>query len=169
MNSARSLYSILNVIIFLLLIGLGLGIFFFAMILLGVKQDIIHINEDISNFKTETMLYIFVILKLSIYVVFIVALWKLRKVTQLLLKKDFYNKELINVLSSSGKLMVITGVVSWCIDWLSNIFFKYKFIIGINEKTIVYLLAIAIGLFLMLISTVLRDAMTIKEENDLTI
>lgn len=169
MNATRTLYSILNVIIFLLLIGIGLGIFFFVMILFGVKQEFLIIDEDVVSFKTEAMLYVYRILKLGVYVVFVRALWNMRKATKLLLKKDFYNKELIKALSASGKLMVIAGVSAWCIDGISDVFFKFKFLIGLSEKTLVHLFIIAIGLFLMLMGTVLRDTKAIKQENDLTI
>ncbi|WP_282043824.1 hypothetical protein [Winogradskyella flava] len=169
MNSARLLYSILNVIIILLLIAIGLGVFFFVMILLGVKQEFLFIYEGVISFKTEAMLYVYTILRLGVYAVFIKALWNLRKATKLLLKKDFYNNQLINVLSISGKLMVITGVSAWCINGISDMFFKFQFSIGLTEKTLAYLFIIAIGLFLLLMSTVLKDTKAIKDENDLTI
>ncbi len=169
MNSARTLYSILNVIIFLLLIAIGLGIFFFVMTLLGVKQDFLFIGEGIVSFKTEAMLYVYTILRLGVYAIFIKALWNLRKAIKLFLKKDFYNSQLIKALSISGKFMVITGVFAWCIDGIGNVFFKFQFSIGLSEKILVYLFIIAIGLFLMLMSTVLRDTKAIKDENDLTI
>lgn len=169
MNSERTLYLILNVIIFLLLIGIGLGIFFFVMLLFGLKQNFVDVKVDVINFKTEAMLYVYTILKLGVYAIFIKALWNLRKATKCLLKKDFYNKELINTLSVSGKLTVIAGVSYWCIDGISTLFFKFKFILGLSEKTLVYLSIIAVGLFFMLMSRVLRDTKFIKEENDLTI
>ena len=169
MSSARTLYLILNVIIFLILISIGLGIFVLAMILFGVKQDFIGFKEDALIFKTEAMLYVFTFLELGVYIVFVVALWKLRKATKLLLKKDFYNAELIKEMFTSGKLMVLSSVSLWFIDEISNMFFKRKVLIGLSEKTLVYLLIIAIGLFLMLMSTVLRDTKAIKDENDLTI
>lgn len=169
MNSAKTLYSILNIIIFLLLIGVGLGIFFFTSILFGVEQEIISLEEDVANFKTETKFYFFTILRLAVYVVFIVALMKWRKVTKLLLKDDFYNQELIQSLFYAGRVMVIATVSSWCIDWIGNLFFRFKFIVGLTEKSLVYLLIIAVGLFLMLMSIILRDTKAIKEENDLTI
>ncbi|BAO75789.1 DUF2975 domain-containing protein [Winogradskyella sp. PG-2] len=169
MNSARTLYLILNIIIFLLLISIGLGIFILTMILFGVKQDFIGIEEDVIIFKTEKMLYVFTFLELVVYVVFVVALWKLRKAIKLLLKKDFYNTELINRMLNSGKLMVLSSVSLWFIDVISNMFFKRKVLIGLSEKTLVYLLIIAIGFFLMLMSTVFRDTKAMKDENDLTI
>lgn len=169
MSSAKTLYAILNVIIFLLLIGIGLGIFVLAMILFGVKQDFIGLKHEVLIFKTEAMLYVFTFLELGIYAVFVDALWKLRKATKLLLKKDFYNAELIKGMFTSGKLMVFSSVALWFIDEISNMFFKRKVLVGLSEKTLVYLLIIAMGLFLMLMSTVLRDTKAIKEENDLTI
>ncbi|WP_179343223.1 hypothetical protein [Winogradskyella ursingii] len=169
MNSARTLYLILNVIIFLLLISIGLGIIVLAMTLLGVKQEFIGLKHDALIFKTESMLYIFTFLKLVVYVVFVVALWKLRRATKLLLNKDFYNSELLIGMFNSGKLMVLSSVSLWFIDEIGNMFFKRKVFIGLSEKTLVYLLIIAMGLFLMLMSTIIRDAKVIKEENDLTV
>ncbi|WP_299120712.1 hypothetical protein [uncultured Winogradskyella sp.] len=169
MNSARTLYLILNVIIFLLLIGIGLGIFVLAMILFGIKQDFIGLKHDALIFKTESMLYVFTFLELGVYAAFVVALWKLRKATELLLKKDFYNDELIKGMFNSGKLMVLSSIALWIIDEIGNIFYKRQVVLGLSEKTLVYLIIIAMGLFLMLISTVLKDTKVIKEENDLTI
>ncbi|NRR92039.1 hypothetical protein HSX10_10720 [Winogradskyella undariae] len=169
MNSAKTLYAILNVIIILILISIGLGIFYFAMILFGVKQDFIGIEEDALIYKTEAMLYRFTFLKLGVYVAFVVALWRLRKATKWLLKNDFYNTELISGMFNSGKLMVFSSIALWFIDEIGNMFYKRQVILGLSEKTLVYLLIIAMGLFLMLMSTVLRDTKAIKEENDLTI
>ena len=169
MNSAKTLYAILNVIIILILISIGLGIFYFAMILFGVKQDFIGIEEDALIYKTEAMLYRYTFFKLVVYAVFVIALWKLRKATKWLLKNDFYNTELMSGMFESGKLMVFSSVALWCIDEVSNRFFKRHVLEGLSEKTLVYLLIIMMGLFLMLISTVLRDTKAIKEENDLTI
>ena len=169
MNSAKTLYWILNVIIILILISIGLGIFVFVMILFGIKQDFILIDVDPLIYKTEAMLYGFTFLKLLVYAVFVDALWKLRKATKLLLKNDFYNTELISGMFNSGKLMILSSIALWIIDEIGNMFYKRQVVIGLSEKTLVYLLIIAMGLFLMLISTVLRDTKAIKEENDLTI
>ncbi|WP_405574988.1 hypothetical protein [Winogradskyella sp. Asnod2-B02-A] len=169
MNSAKTLYTILNVIIFLILMSIGIGIFILAMILLGIKQDFIGLKYDALTFKTEKLLYIFTFLELLVYAVFVDALLKLRKATKLLLKNDFYNTELTNGMFNSGKLMVFSSVALWLIDEIGNMFYKRQVILGLSEKTLVYLLIIAMGLFLMLMSTVFKDTKAIKEENDLTI
>ena len=144
MSSAKTLYLILNVIIFLLLIGIGIGIFFFATILFGVEQNIIYTEEVAANFKTEANYYFFTILRIGVYVVFILALLKWRKVTRLLLNNDFYNEELIQSLLHAGRVMVIATISSWCIDWIGNLFFRFKFIVGLTEKSLVYLFIIAV-------------------------
>jgi len=169
MNSAKTLYLVLNVIIILILISIGLGIFVLAMTLFGIKQDFIGFSEDVLIYKTEAMLYCYTFFKLVVYAVFVDALWKLRMATKLLLKNDFYNTELMRGMFDSGKLMVFSSIALWVIDEVSNMFYKRQVILGLSEKTLVYLLIIAMGLFLMLMSTVLRDTKTIKEENDLTI
>lgn len=69
----------------------------------------------------------------------------------------------------SGKLMILSSIALWFIDEMSNRFFKRHVLDGLSEKTLVYLLIIAMGLFLMLMSAVIRDTKVIKEENDLTI
>ena len=169
MNSARTLYLILNTIIILLLVGIGLGVFFYVMLLFGVEQGFVGIDMDKDSFKTIAMHTFYTILRLVVYAIFIKALWNLRTVIKLFLNKDFYNNTLINALSTSGKLMAIAGVFRWCIDEISDIFFKFRFTIGLSEKTLMCLFVVAIGLLLMLMSTVLRDTKAIKEENDLTI
>lgn len=169
MNSARTLYVILNVIIFLILISIGLGIFVLTMILFGVEQDFIGLKHDALIYKTEAMLYVFTFLELVVYAAFVVALWKLRKATKLVLKNNFFNTELISGMFNSGKLMVFSSVALWVVDEIGNMFYKRQILLGLSEKTLVYLLIIAMGLFLMLMSTVLRDTKAIKEENDLTI
>ena len=169
MNSAKILYWILNVIIFLILTCIGIGIFVLGMILFGVKQDFILVDENPLTYKTEAMLYGFTFFKLVIYAVFVAALWKLRKATKLLLKNDFHNAELIMEMFNSGKLMLLSSVALWFVDELSNRCFRRHVLEGLSEKTLVYLIVIMMGLFLMLMSTVLRDTKIIKEENDLTI
>ena len=169
MNSARTLYLILNTIFILLLVGIGLGVFFYVTLLFGVEQGFVDADMDKTNFKTEVMHTFYTILRLGVYAIFIKAIWELRKATKLFLKKDFYNNELLKRLFTSGKFMVASGVSIWCINGISDVFFKFRFSIGLSEKTLVYLLLIAIGLFLMLMSSVLNDAKILKEETDLTI
>ncbi|NRD19046.1 hypothetical protein HNV08_03225 [Winogradskyella eckloniae] len=169
MNSARTLYVILNVIIFLILASIGIGIFVLSMRLFDVEQNFIFIDEDVLTYKTEAMLYGFTFFKLVIYAVFVAALWKLRKATKLLLNNDFHNTKLIMKMFSSGKFMVFSSVALWFVDEIGYMFYKRQVVLGLSEKTLVYLSVIAMGLFLMLMSTVLRDTKVIKEENDLTI
>ena len=144
MSSAKTLYLILNVIIFLLLTGMGLGIFFFATILFGVEQNIVYTEEVAANFKTEAKFFFFTILRLGVYVVFIVALMKWRKVIKRMLENDFYNQELIQSLFFSGKIMVIAAISSWCIDWIGNLFFRLKFACDATY----YLLIASLNLYL---------------------
>ncbi|WP_340154591.1 hypothetical protein, partial [uncultured Winogradskyella sp.] len=132
-------------------------------------QNFIFIDEDVLTYKTEAMLYRYTFFKLVIYAVFVAALWKLRKATKLLLNNDFHNVELIMEMFNSGKLMLLSSVTLWFVDELSNRYFKRHVLEGLSEKTLVYLIVIMMGLFLMLMSTVLRDTKIIKEENDLTI
>ena len=169
MDSAKTLYSILNLIIFLIIFSIGIGLIMTVLILFNVIDGPLALKPDFVDYKNDIMQYVFMAFKLIVYIVFISGLLKLRFATKLLLEKDFYKFELIKALGFAGKAIVITGILSWLIDGLSHIYFNDEISISISEKTFVYLFVTAMGLFLMLMGNVINDAKNLKQENDLTI
>lgn len=170
MDSAKTLYSILNILIILILFSIGLGLVLVLLMFLNViPTDTIASKSNLLAHKNNPGLYVFIILMLTIYGVFVYGLWKLKAAAKHLLQQAFYNLKLIKDITISGKYLVLTGVFAWLIDGLSGIYFKHEFSIQLSDKIFTYLFIIAMGLLMMLIGNVINDAKNIKQENDLTI
>jgi len=170
MDSAKTLYQILNLIIILILLSIGVGILLFGLIFFGILPiETAAMQSDLLQYTKDPGLYVFIILILAVYGVFIYGALKLRQATKLLVAHKFYTTELTSRVILSGKCMIITGVFAWLVDGLSSLYFKQEIQIGLSEKTFIYLFMIAMGLFMMLMGKVLEDAKNLKEESDLTI
>ncbi len=169
MNSAKTLFTTLNTLIFIIILALGIGFLFTVLSISGVSTELVNFKNEIPNTTLSASHYIFMGLNLLIYFIFIYGLFKLRIVAKLFLNNTFYDVELGKNSNLSGKCFVLSGVFWWLFDGLSSIHFNNTVSIGVSEKTFVYLFFIVIGLFLMLTSKIFDDAFDLKNENDLTI
>lgn len=169
MNSAKTLYSILTILISLIVLSISIGFIISILVFSGAMEGTVTFQPGFEAYKTDVVLYLFMALILIIYVIFIAGLLKLRQATKLLLNQKFYTSKLIHTTIFSGKCLVIVGIFSWLIDGLSSMYFEDVISISISEKTFIYLFITAMGLFLMLMGDVIKSAKTIKEENELTI
>jgi len=170
MNSAKTLYNILNAILILILIAIGVGVVLSFLVFFNVlPANTVSYRPDLMTYRSDVEIYGFFALMLMVYTVFTYGIWKLKEATKFLMGLDFYNIELIKRITISGKCMLLTGVFAWLIDGLSNIYFKQLISIGLTEKTFIYLFIMAMGLFMMLMGSVINDAKQLKQENELTI
>ena len=172
MNTEKTLFSTLNVLIFLILLAIGFGLIFSILSMtgvIGVTPSITINGHEIGHNDLTVAHYIFMGLNLIFYGVFIFGLFKLRVVAKLILQNDIYNPSLSINSELAGKDFVLTGTFWWLFDGLSNLHFNNKLSIGVSDKTFVYLFIICIGLFLMLTSKLITNAIQLKAENDLTI
>lgn len=170
MISAKILHNLLNIIVYLILISITIGMIFSVLMFFSeLPSDKVLTGSNLMTYKGDSGLYVFISLMLLVYVVFIFGIWKLKEACGFLMEHNFYNTELIKKIIIFGKCMIIAGVFSWLIDGLSSIHFNHEASISLTEKTFMYLFIIAIGLFAMLMGNILYDAKTLKEENDLTI
>jgi len=172
MNTAKTLFSILNVLIFLIFLALGIGLLIGMFSLLGYIDGNSTITIDGKNIvKSDltTAHYIFMMLNLIVYLVFIFGVIKLRQVAKLLLYNDIYDLSLISNTELVGKSFVITGIFWWLFDGLSSVHFNNELSIGVSDKTFIYLFITCIGLFIMLVSNIIGNGIQLKAENDLTI
>ncbi len=172
MNTAKSLFSTLNILIFLILLALGLGLLFTILSVIGITDISPTFEVDgnkIAYSDLSSAHYIFMGLNLIFYGIFIYGLLKLRMVAKLMLANDIYHSSLSINTDLAGKSFVLTGTFWWLFDGLSSIHFNNEFSIGVSDKTFIYLFIICIGLFLMLTSKLIDNAIQLKTENDLTI
>lgn len=169
MNTPKTLNSILNIIIFLIIISLVLGVLFTILTLTGSTLSFMP-PETLENYSKHTPdIYIFMGLTLGVYLIFGYGLFRLKKAAKLFLSNNIYNEDLSKNINVSGICMIVSGIFWWLFDGLGAIHFKNSFSIGVSEKTFIYLFFVAIGLFMMLVSKVFNNARQLKEENDLTI
>jgi len=169
MNTTKSLYSVLNVLIFLVILAISIGVIFTGLSMAGINFESVNFMDPQSITELTGAHYIFMALNLIFYIVFIFGLWKLRNVAKLFLNNTFYDSALGRNCDFAGKSFVLAGVFWWLFDGLSSIHFDRQFSIAVSDKTFVYLFIIAIGLFLMLTSKLFDNALELKTENELTI
>lgn len=168
MNVSKTLYWVLNALIFLVIVSIVYGSVVTILLITGAIPDQLYQNI-IPYSELDEVAYIFMFLSLITYIVFIYGLFKLRKVAKLFLNNTIYDFNLGRNCNIAGKSFVISGVFWWMFDGISALHYNNEFSIGLSQKTFVYLFFISIGLFLMLTSQFFDNAVKIKEENDLTI
>ncbi len=168
MKSAKTLHSILSIIIYLILLVIAVGIIMLVLFLTGIL-DTSTIFNDITEYLKDPSLYVFMGLILIVYGIFVYGLCQLRAAAKGFISHQFYDINHLKNLSIAGKCFVLTGTFAWLFDGLSSIYFQSKFSLSMNDKTFMYLFIIAIGLFIMIIGQALNDARQLKEENELTI
>ncbi len=172
MNTAKTLFSTLNVLIFLTLFAIIVGIIINTLSLtnvVGVDSSIIIGGKEIAHGDLTIAHYLFMGLNLIFYFVFVYGLIKLRKSAKLILAKDIYNPSLSLTTELAGKSFVLTGIFWWLFDSLSRIYFENTLSIGVSDKTFIYLFITCFGLFIMLTSKLITNSIQLKTENDLTI
>jgi|GEM_PF-5707354 len=169
MNSAKTLYTLLNIFFVLLVFSISISMVFAILIGIGLDISLVSPDSEVLAYTNEPMFYVFAILLLVIYGIFCYGIWQLRKAASFFMSNTFYTQNVVKVLAIAGKSFVITGIFAWVIDGLSGIYFNSEIMLSLSDKTFMYLFLTSIGLFIMLMSTVIKDAMSIKEENDLTV
>lgn len=145
------------VITLLLMVGLPfiLGAF--------IKVSELNVNDD-------KMFYAMLIFAYLIWIPYILSLFKLRTLTKLILKREAFTEKAVNSL----KLISIFAF-SECIIFIigSNLlkhgFVEFKDLLLIAPLTVIAFITITIGLLFAVLATLFRNAMEIKEENDMTI
>ena len=169
MNSAKLLYTLLNVLFILILCSIGISILFAILIAVGIEPTSITTGSEIRHHLDDPILYVFGGLLLLVYGIFCFGIWNLRKAASIFLNENFYTAAVIKTLALAGKSFVLTGIFAWLVDGLSGIYFKGEISLSLSDKTFTYLFITSVGLFMMLMSTVIKDAKNLKNENDLTI
>lgn len=105
------------------------------------------------------------------YVIFLIALFYLKKTARLILNNNFFNVQVAKYLRKSGRYFVTVSVLIFMIfisSWVNKFALgKLEFIY--NSNAVVMLLLAIIGLFFIIQSEILLAAKNYKEENDLTI
>lgn len=111
------------------------------------------------------------ILSIISYVLFIIALYHLRKISRHLLSDNYFTVSIINSLKKSGYLFIYSGILTFAIfllDVISRIFHNKLELLHHTDFMICLLIA-TVGFFFLIQSKALLSAKELKQENDLTI
>ena len=163
--------KLLNFLFYLsLVIVLSISISFFAIpCLVEIDPARIRIlNQDVIS--VHLIPYTFVVIIICFYI--IRALFYLKKVSYLLLKKHHFSDDIIINLKKTGKNFLISGIISGSFEILFFLYtmLEYRFQ-GFKIPPSIYMILflLIIGLFFIIQSESLAKAKELEEENKLTI
>lgn len=138
--------------------------------LLFIYDDLGSIDLEVINialFSADTFGKFLISIVLLTYGLLIYCLFLFRKLLRYFINRKVFDEYVIKTFHKIGILLVISGVITLVISFVSRLHFQqeFKIEIGMNE----HLLVLCLGLFFMVLSEIFRIAKTAKEENDLTI
>lgn len=138
--------------------------------LLFIYDDLGSIDLEVINialFSADTFGKFLISIVLLTYGLLIYCLFLFRKLLRYFINRKVFDEYVIKTFHKIGILLVISGVITLVISFVSRLHFQqeFKIEIGMNE----HLVVLCLGLFFMVLSEIFRIAKTAKEENDLTI
>ncbi len=148
--------------VFTILLGLGFPLIYNAFI-----KTILNSGISLDKYLVLNLGYLcFYIL----YVPYLFFIYKLKGISKILSKEDYFNIKIAKNLNIMGKTMILIGVLYVAI----NIFLFYKYDLYLYALTIIPVIiipfvAITLGLLFIFSGELYSNIIEIKEENDLTI
>jgi len=138
--------------------------------LLFIYDDLGSIDLEVINialFSADTFGKFLISIVLLTYGLLIYCLFLFRKLLRYFINRKVFDEYVIKTFHKIGILLVISGVITLVISFVSRLHFQqeFKIEIGMNE----HLVVLCLGLFFMVLSEIFRIAKTAKQENDLTI
>jgi hypothetical protein len=166
MKKIKQFKSIIHVLYILLIIYVAIIAFAPVFVALGLDFSIL------SNHAMESHEYwIFFSLYFLVYLLFLLGVYYLRKVSLLLQITEPFQEPVIDGLNKSGSFMILAGFLSISSSFFAWVFklFSGEFSIGYGSDLILTLLIIIIGLFFKIQSKTLAMANENKRELDLVV
>jgi len=142
--------------------------FFFILFILfkgekNIDFDILGIELNLQSFFARVLIALLgICLLLQIY-----SLHIFRKVLRYFKNIKIFDEFVIQSFNKIGKILIISGVSSLIIGFISRIYFHGQVTISLGFQP--YLLIIGLGLFFQILSEIFKIAKQAKQENDLTI
>ncbi len=135
-----------------------------------IYDDLGSIDLEVINialFSADTFGKFLISIVLLTYGLLIYCLFLFRKLLRYFINRKVFDEYVIKTFHKIGILLVISGVITLVISFVSRLHFQqeFKIEIGMNE----HLVVLCLGLFFMVLSEIFRIAKTAKQENDLTI
>ncbi|MDI1254929.1 MAG: DUF2975 domain-containing protein [Flavobacterium sp.] len=170
MKKLNILKTLIDIAFFFMLLG-ALAIFIFVPIYLCGSEGglpIIINGQSITAFDIYTK--ILIALAAIGALLFIYAIYLLRKTLAFFVKRDVFNSKVVHYLDLIGKFLIVSTLLTNIPLLIYNIFSRQHLSIQFNGGGFDSLsLSVSLGLFFMVLSEVFKIAKNLKEENELTV
>jgi hypothetical protein len=172
MKKIRILKTIVDIVFIITIplmlscIAIAIGIFFIDFTDLSFID--LELIIDSENYNPKDLFSTILISISTInYLLLIAAFYLFRKVLYHFLREKIFEVFVINSFLKIGNLLIISGIISLVLSFVSNLYHKsgITFEIGSNEN----IMNICLGLFFLVLSEIFKIAKNAKQENDLTI
>lgn len=186
MKTIQILRTLINILFYILIAVFGIGFIFF-IILFFFPESLPPLLGNFSMLFSSMFsweMYLGPLSSVVNFVLFIVAIFYLRKCISSFLNSDFYSEKVTTNLKKAGNIFIFIGVSTIIIQLFAILYFqnlaenmiqmKTTFLITLSNilaatidlKSVI---SIIIGLFFLLFSKIFENGRVLKQENDLTI
>lgn len=138
-------------------------------------NDLPNINSLISENKiNEIDNYIRTIVFLMAIgnVIYIIILFKLKRLISFFMKNQFFTNESVKLLKEIGTLLSYSTLLIYIPSFFYNVFNNFASTNGVFAESVgktAFLFFILLGVFFLILSSIFEEAKKLKEENDLMI
>jgi hypothetical protein len=138
-------------------------------------NDLPNINSLIGENKISAIdnyIRILVVLMAVGNVMYIIVLFKLKKLIDLFMNNHFFTNDSINLLKQIGNYLSYSTLLIYLPSYFYNNFINFANTNGVFAQSLsktAFLFFILLGMFFLILSYIFEEAKTIKEENDLTV
>lgn len=138
-------------------------------------NDLPNINSLIGENKISAIdnyIRILVVLMAVGNIMYIIVLFKLKKLIDLFMNNHFFTNGSINLLKQIGSYLSYSTLLIYMPSYFYNTFISFGNTTGVFAQSLsktAFLFFILLGVFFLILSYIFEEAKTIKEENDLTV
>lgn len=170
MKKLNILKAVLDLFWFFSILG-AIGIALFTLFILfdsNIKLPIkIKGQEIVLNSILSKVL---IVINLLCGIAFLYSIYLLRKAVYLFQKRVIFNDQVVQIFNLIGKLIIASSLISNLSIVVYQIIEKTRVELSLDFGGFdSFLISICLGLFFMVISSVFKIAINLKEENELTI
>jgi len=171
MKKIYQLKTLLDVVLWITIIILILSIFMAVFAIISGNPDEMNfkMNGEIVTTVTQQMIPLMVLTLLG-YASFVGALYQLKQLVSLFVKRRFFTDKSILILKQIGSLLFCSCILIYVPGYLFDVFFNESVKISfgtVSPESFFFLLIIA--LFFFTLSHIFDEARKLQEETELTV
>ncbi len=169
MTKIHQLQAALKFFYWVTILALAASSIMFALMLLPGESFIDFEIKDVVVKVLTPDIILLIILGIGAHVAFIVAIHHFRKLISLFIEKKFFDTKSTRILRNIGKLLFVTGILSYLPRILLPLLSISELRIAISADHESFFFLMIISLFFYTLSFVFDEARKMKEENELTV